>query len=370
MSRVAPPGEPGETPSGPPAVSRFEYNLLRILRFVLGAMPVEQARGLIVQEIGTPPTCLGRTCIRLAEDTLAKGLVLHLVRAGGWRAERMLSRGEVATGRAWERHPLEERALELGPHPMSFLMWLTAHKPDKAGELFDAPPGELTPADCLFFALALDALRPLTEVHAALVKRGVFAKNPLCWLLSPGDFAGLDSPVAPDFAPWMAGLGAVILECWQPLLTTRFTLSERSKGQTGDWRQLSALGRAELALFENYLGAAESAGRPDLARFVLNAGRAVLGTPGELTVQYWTGGLQGAGPGRLADRLENRRLALAVVAQLTRLQQWVTAARGVGYFDEGYAASQVWKADWDDAGGDALSRRATELLNSLDPLRT
>jgi hypothetical protein len=40
----------------------------------------------------------------------------------------------------------------------------------------------------------------------------------------------------------------------------------------------------------------------------------------------------------------------------------------VGYFDEGYAASQLWKADWEAHAGDLLCEHATAIARAVDPL--
>ena len=45
--------------------------------------------------------------------------------------------------------------------------------------------------------------------------------------------------------------------------------------------------------------------------------------------------------------------AFAFLRIYERLEQWEQQARSVGYFDEGYAASQLWKADWERFGGAA-----------------
>src|SRR5215510_8514040 len=111
MSTTHEPSTPQPDPSGPPAVSKFEYNLLRILRFLLGHMPADQAGTLISAKFSPPPPCLSRTCVRLVRDMLAKGLVVYLVRSGGWRNERYLRANHPVQGRVWERHTLDERKL-------------------------------------------------------------------------------------------------------------------------------------------------------------------------------------------------------------------------------------------------------------------
>ena len=357
------------TAAEPPAVSRFEYNLLRILRFLLGHMPAEQAAVLVNARLTAPP-CLSRTCVRLAQDTMAKGLVLHLVRAGGWRDERFLRDGRPVAGRVWDRLPLDVRRLTFGEQPLRFLIWLTAERPADAKENGDAPPAQPTAADELFFALAFDALRSIPDVAHTVAAKALFRRNPLCWLLSPGEFASAEEPAPPDFAPWTTGTRAAILECLQPALAQRWLRSERSKGQLGDWKRMRQQGRAEFAALSAFLTAADAAGRPDLARFVLRAASAVLTAPGDLGPAFWTGGLQGQGPPRLADRLDTQRAALALPRLLDALQVWDRKARGVGYFDEGYAASQLWKSDWEAARGDEAAARARQVLDQLEPLRT
>jgi hypothetical protein len=355
-------------PAEPATVSRFEYNLLRLLRAVVTNAPAEQTASLVYSKLTAPP-CLGRAAVRLAEDTLAKGLVLYLTRAGGWRRERFVRGTGAATGRVWDRVPLDERALTFSQHTLGFLVWLTAEKPAECKEPWDAPPAELTAGDELFLALALDSLRPLADVGPVLSQRAAARQNPLAWLFAPGDFVTGDEPTPPSFEPWTTGTRAAILECLQPVLAARWLAGERSKGQICEWKRMRQQGQAEAATLASFLVACEAAGRPDLARFLLSVAKAIL-PAGELTPAYWTGGLQGPGPARLADRLATQRAALAVPRQLETLQRWDRQARAVGYFDEGYEASQVWKAEWEAAGGDELTARARRLLEQLEPLRT
>src|SRR5436190_3550460 len=114
-------------------------------------------------------------------------------------------------------------------------------------------------------------------------------------------------------------------------------------------------GQAEFAALQAYLKAADAAKRPDLARFVLRTNAAVLQS--DLTPVFWTGGLQGSGPQRLADRLETQRAALALPRQMEILEGWQERARNVGYFDEDYQATQTWKSDWEAANGDRGAAR-------------
>ncbi|MBX9625153.1 MAG: hypothetical protein K2X82_15205 [Gemmataceae bacterium] len=360
------PAGPTPAPDGPKAVSKFEYNLLCVLRFLLGHFPADRGLQLLRAGAARPP-CLTATAVDLAKDSLAKGCVLFLVRAGGWRDDRFLRDRQPAGGRAWDRVPLDERALAFSSHVVEFLLWATAERVHETTAPWDAPAGEWGPADELFFWLAFDACRADGDLVAVLQRKAAFRQNRLLWLTAPAEFADDEEPTPPDFAPWFAGTRAVMLECLQPLLMTRWLRSERAKGLVGDWRRMRQQGRAEAAALAAFLAAAQAAGRTDLARWVLQTNAALLRA--ELTPAFWTGGLSDVGQGRLADRLETRRAALAVPRQMETLAGWQASARAVGYFDDEYAASQLWKQTWEAADGDAVAARAAAAVAALDPLR-
>jgi hypothetical protein len=347
-------------------VSKFEFHLLNVLRFFLGHFPSDRGVQLVRAAV-TRPDCLSPAAVDLVKDSLSKACVLFLVRAGGWRNDPYLRAGKPVRGRAWDRTPLDERVLEFSAHVGEFLLWATAEKVHDTKVPWDAPAGELTPADELFFWLAFDACRADPELVAVLRTKAAFRTNPLCWVSFPGDIAEADELAPPDFAAACTGLRAVILECLQPHLIGRWTRSERAKGQIGDWKRMRQLGRAEFAALRAFLEAAGRANRTDLARFVLKTNAALFQT--DLTPVFWTGGLQGSGPPRLADRLDTQRAALAVPRQMEVLAGWQQQALAVGYFDEEYQASQLWKADWEAANGDAVAARARQAVEMLEPLR-
>jgi hypothetical protein len=174
-------------------------------------------------------------------------------------------------------------------------------------------------------------------------------------------------PQPPDFAPLFTGQRAVLLECLQTHLAHRWIRSERAKGQIGDWKKMRQQGQAEFVALRNFVQAADTARRTDLARFVLRTNAAVLQS--DMTPVFWTGGLQGSGPPRLADRLETQRSALAVPRQMETLEAWQERARSVGYFDEDYQATQMWKAEWETVNGDRIAARARAAVEMLEPLR-
>jgi len=353
--------------AGPPAVSRFEYNLLRIARFLLGRMPADQGIQLVLTANPTPPPCLSAVCLKLLRDTFGKALIPYLVRVGGWRRDQFLRGSGPQRGRVWERLPLNERALTFSRHAVGFLMWITIEKPVETKNLFGVPPGESTAGDELFFLLALDALRADPRTHASVVGLNCFAGNPFCRLMFPADFCELEVPL-PDFASLFESPRVAVLECLQTLLGMRWARSERAKGQIADWFRLRRVGQAEDAVLTAFLAAAERANRKDLAGFLLKANQGLLQAT-DPQVDGWIGGLQGDGPPRMAERLETHRAALAVPRQLLTLQRWEHNARTVGYFDDDYQTAQLYKSAWEAANGERMSSRARTILNSVEPLR-
>lgn len=344
-------------------VSKFEHDLLVVLRHVFGRAAPHQAQAILTAK-QPAPKCLSLACVELVKDTLAKGIVLKLVRAGGWRNEPFLKDGEPTGGRVWDRVPLPMRRPVFSRSVVELLIWLTAERPDTANDRRLHCP-DPTAADELFFALVYERLRGDPDWQAGLRIRTAFANNPYCWLLSPVDFA---DAAPPDFAPLFAGARAATLECLQPELARRWIASERGKRTIADWTEMKRRGSAEVAMLERYLAAAEAAGRTDIARWVLRTLAATLASPAPEAAD-WIGGLELNAPARLADRLAIQRDALAFPRQMETLARWDRAARAVGYFDDGYAASQLWKEAFEAANGTELLAKSKRMLDQLDPLR-
>jgi hypothetical protein len=319
---------------------------------------------LVLERTHRPPL-LSAACAELIGDSLAKGCLLFLARAGGWRRERFLRDGKPRDGRLWERSAPAELALVFSRHTAEFLIWITANRPGEAKPPLELPDAELTPADRLLLFLAYDALRD-SEAGPPFRARPAFAGHGLIRLAFPDDFAGAPEHPVADFAPWTTGPGAAMLEALQPWFEARWAQMERRKPQVGDWATLRELGLAQERVLTAFTAAAEAADRPDLVRFVLRAAAAVM--PEGVTPAAFFGGLQGPGPPRLSDRLDVHRRALALLSHLGRLEKWQRRAHGVGYLDEGYAASQLWKADWERLHGDELTARAAALAQQLEPL--
>ena len=70
----------------------------------------------------------------------------------------------------------------------------------------------------------------------------------------------------------------------------------------------------------------------------------------------------------MARRVEVHRAALVLLRSIDRLSEWERRARSVGYFDDGYAASQLWKSDWESYDGDRLCDVAAAVVRAVEPL--
>ncbi len=349
-------------------VNRFEANLLRILHYLLQQASAEQARKYLEMPLPAPK-CLSRGAIELVQDTLAKGTMLLLARTGGWRRERCLRGPTVVEGRLWERTAPTDLAFRFSGGSLEFLIWITSISPEKSREVAWNPNLKtLTPGDQLLLYFAFVALHQ-DDWHRRLylVHRPVFCRHALCRLAFPEDFGGATAQRV-DFVPWVEGAGWV-LEAVQWELANRWLEIERSKENIVEPARMCALGRSQEAILTAYLEALEKAQRFDLARFLLQSAARLLGSTGEPSARSWTEALHFPPGVRLAERSDTYRAALAFLRTLDRLAGWTQRARNVGYFDEGYAAAQLWLADWERWNGDRLHRRAQVVVRQTDFLK-
>jgi hypothetical protein len=349
------------------SVSRFEANLLRLLGYFLRREPLERALPLLEYRCAAPP-CLHRNAVDLIQDALGKGCVFLLARSGGWRRERYLRDNAVVEGRLWERTPPSELGLTFSVHTLRFLMWITANRPGDTNQAWCVPEEELTQGDRLLLYFAHRGLRNAASGLGAekLRTEQPFVQHALCWLAFPDDYTTVPDGVRPNFAPWTNGVGASMLEAVQPELARRWIEVESNKECLVDPQAMRVLGLAQERVLMAFLDAIERAGRMDLARFLLQAAEKLL-TP-HARSEMWTARLNLSGM-RVADRSATYRAATIFLRTLERLQTWERRARGVGYFDEGYAASQLWKADWEQVQGEVLAERARAIVQRLDPMK-
>jgi hypothetical protein len=348
-------------------VSQFEADLLRLLAYFLRREPPERALPLLENRCAAPP-CLKRNAVALIQDTLSKGCVLLLARSGGWRRERFLRQERVVEGRLWERTTPRELGLAFSAHTLRFLIWITANRPGDAHPPWRAPHDELTLGDLLLLYFAYEGLWNLRSGLNAkrLTANEPFAHHALCWLAFPSEYAAAAPEDRPNFTQWTNGVGACILEALQTELARHWIEIESTKARLTDPQAMRALGGAQERVLTAFLDAIEREGRMDLARFLLRTAEALLGP--HARPEMWTERLYLAGV-RVADRAATYRAATSFLRTMDRLQSWERRARGIGYYDEGYAAAQLWKADWEQAQGEVRTERARAIVKQLDPLR-
>ncbi len=342
-------------------VSRFEATLVRLLHFFLRWAPA--APEPAPQGRRPPPKRLSRSAIALVQEALAKGMPLLLAQAGGWRRERHLRGERVVEGRLWARTPPDALGLTFSGETLRFLLWVAA--PTDA--TWNPDPATLAVGDQTLLYFAYAALRgDSARGDLDLASRPAFVRHGLCRLAFADDFAP-ETELRPDFAPWTSGVGACVLEALQPELAARWLEMERGKETVVPFSRMRDLGRSQEAVLGHFLDALTTAQRRDLARFLLRTAAELL-TPGA-AAEDWVGGLQTPPGARMAERLETYRAAAAFLRAVDRLAAWTDQARRIGYLDDGYAASQLWLADWERSNGDACLVRARQIIGQLDPLR-
>lgn len=344
-------------------VSEFEAKLLRILRCILGRFPKAQAYPLIFRT-ARRPKCLSRDCVHLIQDSLAKGMTTWAAQHG-WRRDRFLQGEAAVSGRVWERYPPENLGLSYSPSTVSWLIWITASNPGEPQPSFDLSEDQLTLGDRLLLFRAYEMMRGWPAAEACL-KQKVFADHGLIWLCYAEDAARAKARVTPDYSPWLERENSWVIESLQHTLAERWRTMEFEKRGFTDPQVLKNVGEAQTLAIDSFLDAAETRERYDLARFLLDAGRRLLRREVE---RPWFRRLQMGGL-RLAERTNIYRAGLSLFASLGRLRTWERRARGIGYYDEGYAAAQLWLSDWETWNADAVCGRAADIIRDYEPLKT
>lgn len=346
-----------------PRVSRFEADLLTILQGFLGHVPRSQLLSLL-GSTRERPKCLSRAGVDLVRDTLAKGATRRIAEAG-WQTKRFLSAGAILEGRVWQRLPPTELGLGFSPQTLDFLIWATAaecSKPEATWKMIARR--KLTMGDRWLLTTAYSAVRD-SDIGRPWAQREPWRSDSLCQLWFATDFELTTKPVELDFAPWLRPAGLAVLEAEEMRLAERWMEMEREKGRVATPQKLQSLAACQKRVLASWLTAIDTAGRRDLARFLLAAVAGLLREKPRL--QDWLGHVQ-FGETRLADRQATYRAALVVLQEFQRLAGWQAEARSVGYFDEGYQTAQLWKSDWEAYNGDSLAATAGGLLDQSQRL--
>lgn len=364
-------------PARPTLVTPDARELLLVARAVAQGGPYEAVDPILrgaTRLDGLPPTAM-----RVLEDTIAKGCALALARLGGWRRVARVTTtagGEraVATGRAWEVHPIAGPALDFSPYTFELFRWLLT-----------APLGDPKPAPFTLSAPATAGDELVTYLVCALVEGRAVAptvaaqpsvqRSALAWLGFPRLFAeaaastsARPSPPTPRaFTRLLERGGALVLDALGDDLARRAVAFERHRARVQEPVRLRALSELRQAALDSYLDAVLAAGRDDLASFVVDAATVLLprAVPTDAVASLWIAELDKAAP--LRDRADARRASGAHLRALARLAQRRRELALVRFIDEGYDVAQVVLARWERIDNDGFSR-AAEVLARLESL--
>ncbi|AKQ67200.1 hypothetical protein A176_004112 [Myxococcus hansupus] len=339
-------------------VSPTEHALLTLARAIVGMGQYASVEDLL-RAIHTVPRRFSPPALQVLRDTLAKGSVLALARAGGWRWEHSLRDGQTRSGRLWERHA--PPALHFSPITLHVLRWMLEQPMTKLAVTSLQVDGTPTPADELFLYLCCRLVAG-THCARALGVQQVFRRSALCWLGFPEQF-GTKPPEldAAAFAPLLAD-GAWLLEALRQELAQRWRALEESKRGISSPAEALALGTAQEAVLSAFLDAVDAAGRRDLAGFLLDAARPLMEQP----ASRWVEGLSSSAT--LSSRAEAARAAAAFLRTLSRLSRWDAEHRAVRFFDDDYDTAQRLLSEWGTFGEAGFRRaedHARELASSL-----
>lgn len=344
-----------------PVVSRFEQRLILIARSLLGIGSSESLAIWLGEKLVAPP-CLSPVSVRLVEETLAKGVVRRLAEMGA-RSERFVFGGQVVSGTLWERVPIERRRLHFSRNVMAWLRWAAEHNVVDPPAMPNIDEPALTLADRLFFALAAQRLTKLGHgLFQNVARNPVFCRNGLIWLEHHELLARCRVLGKPDFSRWFAPDHQWALEVWQEPLGEAWTSTAFACASETDLEDLRRVGDAINRVADDFSIASTAAERRDLGRFWLAAARNVA-VRGGFESDRWFGKVSLAAL-PMHQRQQVYRLGLAMPRIVTeRLTVWNREARNIGFLDDGYAASQLFKSDWDRLAGDSVVRHVMPLFH-------
>ncbi len=342
------------------SVTRFESNLLKIVYCVFGNYPVANAYPVLRQPCRTQP-CLSSDTVELVQAAIAKGVTEQLATDSGWKTQTFLRQSKPKTGRVWERTLPSELGLEFSKYSLEFLIWITSADLSKK-RFWRAPDIEkLTLGDQYLFFAVLDKFA-MTEFGMAWQSKNIFRRNGLYALMNAHRIRLEDVDEISDFEIWTQGKGAVILEAMQGLLTQRWVEMEQYKSRITTVEAMNKVGVAQERVLDRLMTKADSVGRRDLCRFLLETFKKILKNEGEL--KSWTRSLRTKGL-RIADRTEAYQNAASLLRQADRLEKWHKDSVATGYMDENYAATQLWKSDWERLNVQPAINRAQAILREI-----
>lgn len=366
---------------GPARVAASEAELLTVARTVVGGASQNVGRWLLQKPRGTIRK-IGPTAMGLLQQTLARGVCQQLLRRGGWQQRRTLVDGVPKRGRLWQRHG-QLPALRFGPASFELLVWL--HSDNATKPRRELPRHEAVGlGDELLHYLAAEQI---LEVGGR-PRQEAFLRSPLCQLGFADQLASDAELPRLDFAPYVRGDGALILEALQSELARRWLAMEEGKGNIVELDAMVAVGRAQTQVLDGLFAAIEASGDPkrdgagarrELAGFLAEAAVSLLARGRERLCpapRWWTQSLDLRAP--LAARQQAFTAAAAFLHGVARLGEWVAEAGVVAHFEADYEAAQLLLSSWHalharpEGPADAVSvlERAAALARALDSLHS
>jgi hypothetical protein len=343
-----------------PAVSRFEQRLIQITRSLLGFGSTDSLGTWLAQKHVAPP-CLSPVTVQLVQETLSKGIVRRLAELGS-RSERFVSGGQVVAGTLWERVPMERRALHFSRNVLAWLRWAVEHNVIDPPSMPDVEEPSLTLADRLFFAFAAQSLAKLgVGLVQNVMRNPVFCRNGLVWLEHHQLLTRCRVLGKPDFRRWFSPKNQWALEAWQTPLSEAWIDSTFACSNETDIGDLRRVGEAIERLAEDFSEAATAAERRDLGRFWLVAAWSVASRGGFESDRWFAKMSLAALAMHQRQTLYWAGLAIPRIVS-ERLTAWNRDARNIGYLDDGYVASQLFKSDWERLAGDSVVRQLGPLF--------
>jgi hypothetical protein len=325
-----------------------EAQLVTVARGLFGGVRPTELQALLFESYPAPAQ-LSPRALRVLEDTLAKGSVLWLVKNGAWRE------------RLWEQRPAVPLRFDAGA--MRVLQWLleTSLVREAPSPLRLEAPGTL---GCEVLLLAAMHAVVGTPAEAGVAQQSAVRASPLCRLAFPVALAQTGAPKPSPLT--LMDEHDFVLEALQPWLAKTWRWTVRTLAHALAPAEVERAGRAQAAVLEQLFGWADSSGRRERCRFLLDALAPLL--TDRATTADFVAGFDARLP--LKDRHAARRAAGATLFALERLEQWDEQDRLVRFVDDGYEAAQERVKAVDATFGRERFRVATRLRDELVAIDT
>lgn len=247
---------------------------------------------------------------------------------------------------------------------MQVLIWLTSENFADPQSGLVIHPDKLSLGDRVFLLMTFAALQS-TLGGAVLMAQPGFSGHGLIELLYPASVAEMSEPHDIDIAFWLRKEHSWVLEALQMRLAQQWFRIEQDKRLSSNSGDVQRTGNLQAVILARLFDAAERSERKDLCVFLLVAGRQLFQM---IESDHWFEGLDMRAL-RVADRTVIYRAGLAFFYGMQRLQEWTQRAQAVGFYDEEYHASQLWKSEWERLDGACLHQRAQRIIAMATPMQ-